>query len=576
MRNSSFILPRAGDSPRRPELARRPLTSHVSWARLLGAASLVATLGGGCGSENSAPQEDIVYYGDVELIVQQHCLGCHDGSGTAPYALDSYDSVAALASAAAAVMEAGTMPPWAPDPDCRSLANERIVPPEDIDRFRGWVDAGTPLGSIDAAQPYVVPMLELDSTHAGRVPAGYVSSAETSDDYRCFILEELTLEEDLYMTGAEVVPGSVQVHHVLVYALDPSLRADIVATDDADPGAGYRCFGGPVPAADDVAASFATGFPTQIASWVPGQSVQETPEGMAVRILAGSPIVMQVHYSAQAGEPQEDTTELRLRLTDEPPDKLLTTRPLAVQDLDIPAGEANVEMTQRFTNYSDETIVVRQLAGHMHLLGQQIRGDVVPEAGEEACLLDIPQWDFNWQQAYPLTEFAEIHPGDAVDVTCTFDNSAENQPLVDGVPQEPVDVEWGDGTLDEMCLLYMSVVSPLTPAVIASETDCDPSASCDCDPFSGLDCTLSCEQASFGCQTCAIGAALDCTAIACGPALLQADVCLQDCFVNSLLMAGSPGRCAAVECATEYAAVVDCMDPILADGTCEGLVECGL
>lgn len=542
----------------------------------IAAALLAGLLGGGCSSEDAPPDDEIVYYGDVELIVQQHCLGCHDGTGTAPYALDSYDSVSALAAAAAAVMEAGTMPPWAPDPDCRSFSDARIVPPEDIERFRSWLEADTPEGNPDAASPYVGPNLELDTTHAARVPSGYVSSAETSDDYRCFILDDLTLTDDLYLTGAQVVPGSVQVHHVLVYALDPSLRADIVATDDADAGPGYGCFGGPVPTGDDPAASFAAGFPTQLAAWVPGQSVQEMPEGMAVRILAGSPIVMQVHYSAQAGDPQEDTTELRLRLTTQPPEQLVTTRPLAVQELDIPAGESGVEMTQRFTNYSDEKIVVRQVAGHMHMLGQQIRGDVVPAGGEQACLLDIPQWDFNWQQAYPLTEFAEINPGDAVDVTCTFDNSAANQPLVDGVPQEPMDVEWGDGTLDEMCLLYMSVVSPFSPAVVVSETECDPSASCDCDPSSGLDCTLSCEEASFGCQTCAIGAALDCTGVACAGALLEADTCLQDCFVNSLLMAGSPGRCAAAECAAEYAAVVECMDPLLEPGTCEALVECGL
>ncbi len=35
---------------------------------------------------------------------------------------------------------------------------------------------------------------------------------------------------------------------------------------------------------------------------------------------------------------------------------------------------------------------------------------------------------------------------------CWWDNSAENQPLVDGVPKPSVDVGWGEGTFDEMCL----------------------------------------------------------------------------------------------------------------------------
>ena len=35
---------------------------------------------------------------------------------------------------------------------------------------------------------------------------------------------------------------------------------------------------------------------------------------------------------------------------------------------------------------------------------------------------------------------------------CTWDNSASNQPIIDGVAKEPVDVAWGEGTSDEMCL----------------------------------------------------------------------------------------------------------------------------
>ena len=451
------------------------------------------------------------------------------------------------------------------------------MPPEHIERFRDWVDAQTPSGDPANAHPYVAPDADLESTHAARVPPGYVASAEASDDYRCFVLDGLDFGEDLYLQAAQIVPGSPQVHHVLVYALDPSLAADVEAATVEDERPGYSCFGGPVPVDDDAAASFAVGFPTQLAAWVPGQGVQTMPDDMAVRILAGSPIVMQVHYSAQAGQPEEDTTELRLQLTDVPPEQLVSARPLAVLDLDIPAGESDVRMTKRFTNYSDETIVVRQLAGHMHLLGQRIEGRLETQSGDQACLLDIPRWDFNWQQAYVMDEFVQVQPGDAVELTCTYDNSVENQPIVDGEPREPVDVGWGDGTLDEMCLLYMSVVSPFSPAVTASETQCDPTASCDCDPSSPVDCLLSCEQASFGCRACAVESTVECTALACGAALLDVDACHQDCFVNNLRMAGSPGRCAEAECAAEYAALQECTDPILASGSCsDALSACGL
>ena len=45
-------------------------------------------------------------------------------------------------------------------------------------------------------------------------------------------------------------------------------------------------------------------------------------------------------------------------------------------------------------------------------------------------------------------------------MTCVYDNSAENQPVVDGEKQDPKDVQWGDGSFDEMCLNYLLVENP--------------------------------------------------------------------------------------------------------------------
>ena len=51
-----------------------------------------------------------------------------------------------------------------------------------------------------------------------------------------------------------------------------------------------------------------------------------------------------------------------------------------------------------------------------------------------------------------------LGPDDAVRLSCRWDNSPENQPIVDGVALEPRDVSWGEGTTDEMCLgnLYIT------------------------------------------------------------------------------------------------------------------------
>ena len=45
-----------------------------------------------------------------------------------------------------------------------------------------------------------------------------------------------------------------------------------------------------------------------------------------------------------------------------------------------------------------------------------------------------------------------LKPGDKLTISCTWDNSAQNQPWLGGVQQASHDVKWGESTTDEMCL----------------------------------------------------------------------------------------------------------------------------
>ena len=46
-------------------------------------------------------------------------------------------------------------------------------------------------------------------------------------------------------------------------------------------------------------------------------------------------------------------------------------------------------------------------------------------------------------------------PDDQLHVQCTFDNSAGNQPTVNGAVRQPQPVTFGENTLNEMCLHYL-------------------------------------------------------------------------------------------------------------------------
>jgi hypothetical protein len=95
-------------------------------------------------------------------------------------------------------------------------------------------------------------------------------------------------------------------------------------------------------------------------------------------------------------------------------------------------------------------------AGHMHLLGAAIRLELNPGTPRAKVLLDIPRWDFHWQNAYTLAQPVEADRGDVVRVTCRHDVSKRHHGG-HGVPATPRYVLWGEGTTDEMCLGILQV-----------------------------------------------------------------------------------------------------------------------
>ena len=88
----------------------------------------------------------------------------------------------------------------------------------------------------------------------------------------------------------------------------------------------------------------------------------------------------------------------------------------------------------------------------MHLLAKSIKIELNPGKPGARTLLSIPKWDYRWQGNYWFKTPVKIKKGDVMRTTCTFDNSAENQPMVRGKQQQPKYVLWSEATTEEMCL----------------------------------------------------------------------------------------------------------------------------
>ena len=542
---------------------------------------------GGDAGATDAP----TWHSAVAPLVAQHCGSCHVEGGAAPFALGTPDDWSVWGPAALASVEAGRMPPWMPDDECQTYEHSRRMPQADIDVLRAWVDAGQPLGDAASAAPIPEPdVIAFEPTDASTIPAAYTPTLETADDYRCFIMD-MTFDETVYMTGSQVVPGNGLVHHVLVYALTGDGAAQAEALDAAEDGPGYTCFGGPIPFGVEDAGGgggldpesigeriAAIGdFPNQIGAWVPGILPNVAPEGVATRIEAGSRIVMQIHYSTIAGDVTfDDATRFEAAFTTEQPEQLRQTLPMAVRSLDIPAGEPAAEHEASFPYYGDAPLRVRGLTAHMHLLGEEISLHVDRSSGDRTCGLDIPDWDFNWQQSYQLApgDEIEVNDGDAVTLRCVYDNSEANQPVVNGEQIDPRDVAWGDGTLDEMCLLYLDVVRPYVPVNPDGVCPADCGETCDGDPA----CLMACAGSDFSCIGCQIEQYFGCGGQTCMLPLVTTERdCFQRCASATVMLQGDLATCMQAECGEAYDQMTSCLADTAADGSCDdGLSTCGL
>ncbi len=106
---------------------------------------------------------------------------------------------------------------------------------------------------------------------------------------------------------------------------------------------------------------------------------------------------------------------------------------------------------------------------HLHLRGKAFRYDLQYPDGRVETLLDIPRYDFNWQNTYVLAEPKLVPKGARLHCVAHFDNSEEN--LANPDPTQPVG--WGEQTWEEMMIGWFVRTgveeTPNLPEVLAQQ-----------------------------------------------------------------------------------------------------------
>ncbi|PRP94775.1 monooxygenase [Enhygromyxa salina] len=413
------------------------------------------------------------WHQDVAPLVTEACQGCHTDGGIAPFAMQDYAQTAPWSAIMADQAEQGLMPPW------HALETAQCQPPmpykhdarltdAQIQLLRDWADVGSPEGDpADAAPLPSPPNLDLanpTTTVTMGSPVSIDAQGNTLDFFHCLSLDPGN-PEDVYLDGIQLIPGNREiVHHVLIYV-------DEAAASASWPGGVLQNCGG------------GSGVSGQlISAWVPGGLPMEPPAGVGISLPAGSRLVLNVHYHATGGGPTpDDGTGLALRWSTDKPEYgsifTLLGAPGAGTSLtgpfSIPAGASDhVEeyewVVSSNGNAFPDSVEARiwAVANHMHLVGVDMRAWIEDrDTGEQTCLVHTPNWDFNWQRIYeydaPANQGVRVKAGDIVRVRCAYDNSMNNPALVNALAEvgldTPIEVNLGEGTLDEMCLTAVGV-----------------------------------------------------------------------------------------------------------------------
>ena len=334
------------------------------------------------------------------------------------------------------------MPPFHADNsgECQSFEHSPWLSDEAVDTISSWVQQGMPAGEpVDIELPsFDEPLFE--GTHSVTFETYQADFSELPDDYRCFVVDPQVTSPG-YLTGFEVLPSNREIaHHMILYApIDAAALSEAYARDDADPEAGYQCYGGP-------------GIDSRmIAPWAPGSDQWYYPEGTGVIMEEGQILILQMHYS-NAGDESLDATTVNLHIQ-ETVEEELWTEFYVHSDIRIPPGEpSHVESLnqkiRRFSGY-DGPISLRAVGPHLHKMGIASSATLIREDGTSSCLIDVPHYDFNWQRVYPLREPLVLQPDDRMEIECVYDSTGQ-----DGMTY------WGDGTNDEMCLMTVFATIP--------------------------------------------------------------------------------------------------------------------
>ncbi len=397
-------------------------------------------------------QSQVTYTSDIAEIIYNKCATCHRSGEIAPFALTNYNEVSAYAPTIKYVTQSKYMPPWKANPEYQHYLDENYLTDDQINLIANWVDNGAPYG-IATDEPSLPDFPEGSSIGEPDLVLSFAEShlhkGNNTDEYRYFVIPTGLLE-DKKLKAIELRPGNARIVHHALFFQDVTGKA--AEYDAKTPEYGFLG---------------TSGFDTdavlnydQYPGYVPGQRARYFPDGMAQTMKAGSDLVIQMHYAPFASD-EIDSSSVNLFFADETEVIDREVQDEIMLPFNLPGGFFSFRIPANQTKQFIGSWKLTQdlsfigIFPHMHLLGRDWEVWITKPDGTKENLIQITDWDFNWQGGFYFKRFITAPKGSIVYAKATYDNTIANP---NNPSNPPKTVSWGEKTTDEMYYLPLLYV----------------------------------------------------------------------------------------------------------------------
>ena len=363
-------------------------------------------------SVKAAHADSLSYARDIAPILEQRCVSCHQEGGIAPFAMSSLQMVQGWSPMIRETLITKRMPPGQIDKEYVSEFHDVYnISVEETQKLVHWIDNGSK--STDGIDPLAqlvhtpVKWLNGEPDIIIDIPEQKIPATGVQD-YRNIMIP-LELDEDIWVKAVEFEAGdSTVLHHIIAFSYgDQGVNEFEILNQGIGLGA-----------------------------YAPGNELNLYPEGAGYPLKKGGGLMLQMHYTT-SGKEAVDASQIGLYLWDEKPERQILGGSASDLDINIPPNAKDHEMvaTKKFRKDSYLTMV----GPHMHYRGKDANFKLVYPDGREEEILNVPNYQFNWQKTYDFVEPKFLPAGTEMVFRATFDNSANNPFNPDPTAQ----ISWG-------------------------------------------------------------------------------------------------------------------------------------